>query len=209
MPKSTPDTLAAKARAAGVPYQTARTRLKRGLSLEEALQPTDLRVPKEGSVKRQCTKAGISHTTYLKLRKQGLSHDEALATRPQQPSRQFTAEQIEDILTSDDTFAELARRYNCSGWLISMIVHGERYAEVRPDISRREKKGVNGQRVSCWNCIHHRRHREVRRTPNGAARSSIEVVRCSLGFPDVIEEGAYFARFCNVYTPQSNDDPQP
>jgi hypothetical protein len=193
--------LAAQARAAGVPYQTVRTRLKRGLTLEEALQPADLRRPAEGSLRAQCAAAGLSYSTYWGRRHKGLSHDEALATSPQQSERLLSAEQISDILCSDENFSALARRYNCSAWLISQIVHGKRYTDICLDIPRRERKGAPGQRISCWNCVHIRRHVERR---NGG---TVTLPRCGLGLPDPISEGAYFARFCNAYMPMPQPEP--
>ena len=55
-------------------------------------------------------------------------------------------------------------------------------------------KGGATHNQTCWQCAHHRTYYiEVGR------KSTQPRVCCGLGLPDPVEEGARFARYCNVF----------
>jgi hypothetical protein len=148
-------------------------------------------------LREECEQAGISIHTYRSRRnRQGMTHEEALQPRRiNSHSLQFTDDQIFAILNSDTTLTALSKEYRCSKSTINAILTGQTYANVHPDIPRRH--GGPGVRVSCWYCEH---HRSVSIRKNG---STINAVRCGIGLPDPIEEGATFARLCNAFVPTS------
>jgi hypothetical protein len=112
--------------------------------------------------------------------------------------RLFGAEQIRLILETQSPHKRIAEQLGCSAWTIAMVRFGDRYSDVLPEIPRWERQPSTrstAHPVNCWNCIHGR-STTVRNANNTGSKN---VVRCGLGLPDPIEEGARFARFCAAF----------
>lgn len=88
--------------------------------------------------------------------------------------RTLTEDAVVDILESRISDAKAGEKYGISRQSVQQIRRGNTYANVRPDIPRRNNH-------SCKKCEHWR---------DGY---------CSFGFPDPIEEGPRAARDCNMY----------
>lgn len=116
----------------------------------------------------------------------------------------FTEDQIRMVLISCASHGQLAKQFNCSPWLIGMIRYGMRYATVLPHLERWQKPSERQSQLSCRGCIHH----FVTNVRSGHGSSTKTAVRCGLGLPDVITEGAQFARFCSVYQAQETQQQQ-
>jgi hypothetical protein len=175
---------------AGIPLNTVRKRLQRGIPLDEALaNPRTHRSRAEAAQLRQeCMRVGISIRSYYERRRSGMSHEQALQGANE---RRLDDEQVFDILMSDDTQTALAKKHRCSPWLIAQVRYGKRYEDIHPEIPRRNQGA--GRRVSCWHCIHCTKVMERRNN------TTVPVVRCGIGYPDVETDGAAFAKLCNSY----------
>jgi hypothetical protein len=97
------------------------------------------------------------------------------AGRSAKPWRQLSPEQVRHILESPLSDRQLALEVGRSRWAIAQLRSGRTYANLWPELPRRQAG------LTCLQCSHWR---------NG---------RCGMGFPDPVEEGLGFANDCSMY----------
>ena len=88
--------------------------------------------------------------------------------------RRLVPEEVRRILEADGSYRQIARQVGRSVPTVAAVVTGQRYAELFPELPRR-------QVLSCLQCIHW-------------------IGRCGMGFPDPLEESLAFARECACFT---------
>ena len=114
------------------------------------------------------------------------------------PGRALSEDQIRYILTSQESDAAIAAEVGVSRACVSKVRAGKSYLDVCPELPRRGPYAPPDQ-SSCFKCIHHK----ICKIPRGGkSRRVDERVTCTLGFPDPLQEGARFARWCSTYQEQ-------
>ena len=109
------------------------------------------------------------------------------------PSNQLTPDQVRDVLLAigREPVGRTAERVGRSRQAISSIQRGSAYAEVHPELPRRQRRySPRPGEPSCKRCQHWIQEPKPSQPP------------CDLGLPDVIEIGTGFAAECNLYRMQ-------
>lgn len=105
-------------------------------------------------------------------------------------SNQLTPDQVRDVLLAigREPVGQTAERVGRSRQAISSIQRGSAYADVHPELPRRQRRrNPRAGEPSCKICQHWIEEPKPGHPP------------CDLGLPDVHEVGLGFATECNLY----------
>ena len=100
---------------------------------------------------------------------------------PRRSYKKLTTDAVRLILTSTLSASKLAKQLGCSKQAICAVRTGISHSQKWPELPRLR----NQQRLSCFDCHHW----------------AADV--CGLGFPDPLDEGAWFANDCVNYCNKS------
>ena len=116
-----------------------------------------------------------------------------------QQRRKISEEAIREILLSEDTNAETARKYDVSPNTVSMIRLGMSHVDVAPELPRLNSKEANKK---CSKCCHYGGSKEL----NKGNGHKATIHYCTLQIPEIKTKKEHYAKFCSYYFDPQNPE---